>query len=718
MPDPGEQAARVCAESGPSAIRPEPSPYRWATTRALLVAAVLSLLVAAWTRQAELVTLTSQISESTPPIASILCLLMLVSGGALVTRLAAACEEHGRLRRLAGLARRLTLNSGEMFVVFVFLAITAAMPGVGLFRQVMPCLMVTQYFGTPSDHLAEMAGSIPVQWAPTDPEVARVFWEGGGDDVPSFGLGSVPVIGPLVAGVARFFAGTALVPWQHWLVPFLVWSAYLSAYFIAAFCLLALFRRTWEDDERLTFPVSNLAIEMIQPERGLVTGVRFFRDPIVWTGFLLAALYNGLNAMHVFNPAIPALGISYPLGSLFTESPWDTMRGLAIFYKPEILGLGYLVPSDVLFSIWFSTLASWLVRPFARMGGYSPAGFPFVTEQAMGAFILLGLYFVYQARVRLLQVLRHAVHGGNTDGDRGEPLSSRVALVGAVVGIAIVVTMPIVFGVVWWVSLMYFGIMFVVLVVYCRNRSEMGFPIVWGYPLYQQRQFMVNFLGSEALVSTGNVGSFTLLTMFSWLQRSVNQAISSTGQEAHVAAHRMGGSRRTISRVVLGALVFGIVIAFLTNLSAYYEYGGLVLSSPGGIEGGQMTQEVLGQFRAVSRWIDQPEAPNVQKIGYTTVGLVLAAAMVGGRRAWLRFPLHPGGYALAFCHQGSYMWFPALVLWAVKGMTLRVGGIGAYRRLARGFLAFTLGHFFSVGAWSLAGLLAGEWVRRYIVWFL
>ena len=49
---------------------------------------------------------------------------------------------------------------------------------------------------------------------------------------------------------------------------------------------------------------------------------------------------------------------------------------------------------------------------------------------------------------------------------------------GVLLGIAIVVLMPILAGVVWWVSLMYFGLMFVVLLVYCRNRAEMGFPIV------------------------------------------------------------------------------------------------------------------------------------------------------------------------------------------------------------------------------------------------
>lgn len=704
-------------EAPPSGLVSDSSPYGYATLRALVVAVILSLLAAAWTKQAELVTLTSQISESTPPIASILCLFLVPGLGALLAGIASRLEAGGGHRRLAALLRRLRLTRGEMLVVFLFVAITAAMPGVGLFRQVMPCLMVPQYFGRPSDHLSEMASTIPTQWAPTDAEVARVFWEGEDLSLPSMGLEGVPVAGPILDSVYRFLAGPLLVPWQHWLVPFLLWSGYLSIYFIAAFCLVLLFRRAWEDDEHLNFPVSNLPVEMIDPQRSRFAHIGFFRDAVVWTGFLLAVLYNAFNALHVFNPGIPSMGISYPLGRLFTESPWDTMRGLSIYYKPEILGLGFLVPSDALFSIWFFTLASWLVRPLAKTVGYSPAGFPFVTEQAIGAFLLLGVAFIYQARERLMQAVRKGL-SGRDPGGRDEPLSFRVTLLGAALGLLVVMGMPIAFGMAWWISLMYFGIIVLVLIVYCRNRAEMGFPIVWGYPLYQERKVMVDFLGSRPLVGPGRLQSLTLLTMFSWLQRSVYQAITSTAQEGTVAADRLDQGRRSISRVVIAAVIVGVMTAFLVNLSAYYEYGGLVLSSPGGISGGQMTQEVLGQYMSVSEWIDHPAEPDPQKIAYTLLGAGLALGMVLGRRLWLRFPFHPGGYALAFCHRGPYMWFPALLLWGIKSLTLHLGGAGLYRRLARGFLAFTLGHFFSVGLWSLIGLSAGEWVRRYMVWFL
>lgn len=701
-----------------SQTRSERASMPAATVRALLVALVFAFLISAWNKQAELVTLTSQISESTPPIAAVMVLFLVLGVGGLLRRLADRHEAGQKPTRLSRWARRLIFTPGETLVVFYFLAIVCAMPGVGLFRQIMPSLMVTQYFGMPDNHLDEMARNIPGSWAPTDPEVARLFWEGSDVSLPSFGLDRIPVIGDALEGAVRYFAAPTIVDWKHWLVPYLLWTGYLSAYFVTAFCLITLFRRHWEEDERLSFPVSSLAVEMIRPEGSLLSGQSFFRDPVVWIGFSLAVLYNATNALKVFNPALPALGISYPLGNIFTESPWDTMRGFSVFYKPELLGLGYLVPMDVLFSIWVSTIAMWVVRPFAKIAGYTPSGFPFMTNQGMGAYVLLGAYALWSGRQRLLQIARNTFgNNGDTD-DREEPLSNRFALLATIVGLLIVIGMPIAYGVVPWMALTYFGIMFLVLIVYCHNRAEMGFPVVWGYPLYKQRETMVNFLGSAPFLPGGDPKSATLLSMFGWLQRSVNQAITSTGIEGQFAAYKLGEDRRVLAKVVIGALVFGLALAFLVNLSAFYEYGGLVLSSAGGNEGGQMTQEVLGQFKAISQWMDRPEAPNQIKIGYTIVGSVLSLLMILGRRAWVRFPLHPGGYALAMCHEGPYMWFPALLIWVIKWSTLHLGGVKAYRRVAPGFLAFTLGHFFSVGLWSLIGLYAGEFVRQYTVWFL
>lgn len=259
-----------------------------------------------------------------------MCLFLLIGLGSLLAKTANFTEASGRFLGFGRWCRRLILRPVEILVVFIFLAIAAPMPGIGLFRLVMPCLMATQYFGLPNNHLDEMAQTVPWQLAPNDREVARVYWEGSDEVVPHLGLDRIPLVGQVLEGTAHLLLGPTIVPWKLWAVPFVVWTCYICAYFVAAFCLVTLFRRHWEEEERLTFPMSSFAVEMIRPQGSLLSGHNFFRDPVVWTGFLLAVLYNTMSAMAAINPALPALGISYPLGNIFTESPWNAMRGFTI----------------------------------------------------------------------------------------------------------------------------------------------------------------------------------------------------------------------------------------------------------------------------------------------------------------------------------------------------------------------------------------------------
>jgi len=152
-------------------------------------------------------------------------------------------------------------------------------------------------------------------------------------------------------------------------------------------------------------------------------------------------------------------------------------------------------------------------------------------------------------------------------------------------------------------------------------------------------------------------------------------------------------------------------------LSSYYTWGGNVMETVGGTEGGQRAMIARREFDAASLWIDQPVGPNKPEATASLVGAALALGLIFARRTWLGFPLHPVGYALASCHD-NYMWFPALVVFTVKTTVIRIGGIKLYRRLAPGFIAFTLGHFCSIGLWSVAGLYAGDYVQQYRVWFL
>ncbi len=81
------------------------------------------------------------------------------------------------------------------------------------------------------------------------------------------------------------------------------------------------------------------------------------------------------------------------------------------------------------------------------------------------------------------------------------------------------------------------------------------------------------------------------------------------------------------------------------------------------------------------------------------------------------FPLHPLGYAMT-CSYGSLIWGSFFIVWLLKSLMLRYGGMKLYRQTIPFFLGFALGHFAVAGIlWGLTGVWTGEAVKGYAVWF-
>jgi hypothetical protein len=71
------------------------------------------------------------------------------------------------------------------------------------------------------------------------------------------------------------------------------------------------------------------------------------------------------------------------------------------------------------------------------------------------------------------------------------------------------------------------------------------------------------------------------------------------------------------------------------------------------------------------------------------------------------WPLHPLGYALATTQSMDYMWFPFFLAWLAKCLTLRYGGIKAYRSALPFFLGLILGDYVVPTLWGVFGMLTG-----------
>lgn len=647
---------------------------RGLTPRALAVGVVLLAGSVLWVRQVELITFTCQITEAIPPIPALAALLFFLFLRPVLPRL----------------GPWFAFTRAEIGVVFVFVTLGSLMSAVGVSQAMLPYLTVPFYFATPENDLGRLAANLPAWLGPRSETAILGFYEG---------------------------APGGVVPWAEWLRPLLLWGGFLVVYWWTALCMWTAVRKQWTERERLTFPLLYLPLSLTEttpPEEGTPP---FFKNPLTWLGFSVAALYNLFNILHAFNPNVAALGVNYPLGAIFTERPLSAMRGISIWYRPELVGFGYLVSLEVLFSTWFFYLVENLAGVFGAVVGYDRAGFPFSVEQGMGAYLALGLFLLWMARGQLLAMTKRALGLDTYEGEEGEPLSCRVTVFGGLAGFAALVAFARTAGMNGWVATAFFAYLLLFALVYGRLRAETGTPSVWVLS-HSNGMFLPFYtFGSDFFKFGGSLRTLSVWTHFFFLVHGgfFNQS-TAYGIESFKLADELQMARRQMVWTALLALVIGLAFAFYMFLSTYYKYGANVLA--GGQTnpmGGVRIRYCLQAWQQTAGYLKNPRLVEWNRNAATGVGFLVTVGMLAARSALLRFPLNPLGFILATVI-GSQVWWAFFLAWLLKSLVLHLGGVQLYKRLIPAFIGLALGQFFTAG--MVWGSLAGFWPHAtYIVWF-
>lgn len=639
--------------------------------RAALLALIFLALSLIWMLYAGIIGHGAQLGESVPVVPAVGALLVLTLLLPLLRRLPPA----------------LRVTRPAVLMVYAFLCIAVSMNSVGVVRLLFPCATALNYFATPENNFSELEQYLPSWVAPQDSEVIREMYEG---------------------------ADSEQVPWRAWLPSLTAWTLLLLSAFIAMMSIMTLFRRQWVERERLTFPIVRLVMEMSGGEDGR-DALAFFKNSAMWIGFGLAALYNLMNILNAWNPAVQAMGRQYDLGALFTERPWSAIRPLAIAWRPENIGLGYLVPTEITFSVWFFYLLLRFANVFATAIGYEPAGFPYQQEQSFGSYLALGIFLIWVSREHLGNVWRKAIRGARAIDDSHEPMSYRGALIGLVVGVGGMLVWAVSAGMALWTAAIYFGLFLLFALVYARARAEAGAAMVWLFPFYQHKKMMVYIGGSEVFERHGGWRNLTIFSLLMFLSRGYFQSMMAYQIEATRIADQARIRQRVMQWWLVAALVVGLAGAYVIHLHAYYMHGANILEG-GTTQGGYRTRLAVTEYEELSGFMRGHNLPDRTRTGAALAGVVVTVILVTLRSIFLRFPLHPLGYAMVTAYGGP-LWGPFFIVWVVKSLVLRIGGMGMYRRLIPFFLGIVVGHFFTAGlVWGLLSI-KNEMYLKYVVHF-
>ena len=651
--------------------------------RSVILAGLFLVLSLVWMKTAGLVGHGAQLGESVPVVPAVGALLVLTL----------------LLPVLRLLPRSLRLTRPGVLLIYAFLTIAVSMSSVGVARLLFPSSTALQYFATPENNFGEFVQYMPSWVTPADPEVIRQMYEAT-DNEPT--------------DVPGWVASWLVVPWGAWLVPLTAWTLLLLAAFIAMMSLMTMFRRQWVERERLTFPIVHLVMEMSGGDQP-AAALSFFKSSAMWLGFAIAALYNVMNILNAWNPAVPAMGRQYDLGALFTERPWSAIQPLGIAWRPENIGLGYLVPTEITLSVWVFYLLLRLSNVMATAVGFEPAGFPYVQEQSFGAYLALGVFLVFVAREHLRHVWRRGILGERSVDDSDEPLSYRGAIIGLVVGVGGMLLWSSAAGMALWTAAIYFFLFLLFALVYARARAEAGAAMVWLFPFYQHKRMMISIGGSEVFQRHGGWSNLTVFSLLMFLSRGYFQSMMAYQIESTRIAEVGHIRQRVMTWWLVAALILGLAGAYVIHLQAYYTHGANILEG-GTTQGGYRTRLAVTEYEELASFMRGHKEPDRGRTGAALAGVLVTAALIGLRTIFLRFPLHPLGYDMVTAYGGP-LWGPFFIVWAVKTLVLRLGGMGMYRRLIPFFLGIVVGHFFTAGmVWGWLSIV-NEMYRRYVVHF-
>ena len=633
-------------------------PVRWPYVFA--VALPLIVLNCGWIANSEMKTYVTELTISTLFLGVTFVLFMVTLANLLLARFA---------------GRRAALTQPEMMALYSMLSMSSVVAGVGHLGFLLPFLANPFYYQTTANGWSSFWHLLPPYIGPRDPEVLRGFF-----------LGHSTAFDPHILAA--------------WAYPLAVWSVFFLVLLWTTLCLATILRRRWEDEEHLPFPVIVLPLEMTRE------GAPLYRQPLLWGGFAIPFVLHSLNSLQSIIPTLPTLkmnsvhdlisdaGLQYPLTGAGT-----------LFYQlhPSGVGFGFLINTDVSFSLWFFYLAKKALDIWATarnwrdpaMGWTVDANgqFPYFSYQGWGAWLALSLAALWAGRSYFRAYFARAFRGDRAGVDRDEPMSARAAVLGSLGGFLALSAFVWSSGGSWWLPVAFLAVYLLIMVSLSRIRAEtavLSSELVWINP-----QSMITILSGTSSLSQTDLAH---VSMLSWFNGDYRAAAMPHQLEAFVGLKRVGGKLSPLVFALMLAAAVAIVAALLWNLQLYYVNG-----AAGGNVNSWRISKGTEPWSNLQHALHDPKAANGTALAAMMGGAFMILLLSALRTRFVGFPLHPAAYALNMSFANDFFWCDLLLAWLIKSCILRYGGIKLYRQVLPFFLGLILGDYVTGSVWSLIG---------------
>lgn len=572
---------------------------------------------------------------------------------------------------LGRVSRRFALHGSELRFITAMMLVSSIVVSTGLVAYMVPSIARPHYMANASNMFETRAlPHVPKVMFPLDPDGGRhavtQFWSGIPDTEP--------------------------IPWSAWRGPLVRWGIFVGALFAAMMAFMALLRKQWQDYEHLSYPIAQVPTEICRAVEDPRAADGILHNRAFWVGVGFAALVSFSAAMGNYFGGWPNLRIRHDVTGLGPIA-------LRMNFDLVIIGLVFLIPNRVSFSIWALSLTSWVARSFIRtydLGldtymAYGVVGHPELQHMAMGCMLVFTFGSLYLGRRHLARTVQCAL-GRDPGYDAGEPCSYRSAYATLALGLAVFVG-----GLMWagmkpmWACLLLLMAM-VVWHALTRVAAQCGIPS-FGSPAHAET-WMVNTLGSQNL---GPQQTSLLGMHLSWHVDIRGSAMSSSGHGMYLNRAGAGG----LFWAMLAALAVSYAVASSFAVYLGYRHGA-----------GTMNQWFAVNSSTVSwSWTNAQavadQSANFGGMIWALAGAAAMAALMVAQRSFFWWPIHPVGFLASGSFIITAFWFSIFLSWLIKTFIVKFGGHRTYRTARMFFVGMVVGQFVAAGLFAVLDTFIG-----------
>lgn len=585
---------------------------------------------------------------------------------------------------LRGVWPRASMRRGELLTVYMMVVMAGTLASHDMIQNLFGAIGHPHYAANDANRYRDMFFRyLPDHLFVSDPVALKGFYRGNTD--------------PWVWEIMRYWVG-----------PLAWWGGLVVVLIGMMMCLNVIIRKQWTEHEKLVFPLIQLPIEMAAED----AGPRFYANKLMWAGFGAAFAIGLINGLHTLYPSMPFLeGIKhYNLGALLRDRPWNAMarggNGFQMAAYPFTIGLAYFMPLDLSFSCWFFYLARKLVQVLGSAMGWDSGGssaFPYYESQSSGAWLALGWIIIASSVPYLRGVWREAWHGGQSSAKSSEARLYRQAFVGLGVGAVLLMAFSKWMGLAAWAGVVFFALYFVIAIAITRVRAELGTP----HEIYfvNPQQIMVSIFGYGVIGPT----NLTLISAMYWFNRGYRSHPMPNELESFKMAEGTSIRIKPLIGALMLAVLVGLISSYYSNLSVTYRDGAQAKCI------GFKWWVGAESFDRLRNWMIEKPGPDAIRLTYMAVGAALVGGLSSLRGAFVGWPFHPAGYALAVSYAMDYFWFAIFVSWLAKLIIVRYGGMRLHNQLVPFFLGLVLGDFCIGSVWAIVGPTIGTQTYKVFI---